>query len=479
MRNFRRKILIKAFMLFDPGILALSYVVVAVHIRHLATFSSFAAFMSMRVKVVDILLLLGLFYSWHVIFSAFGLYESKRLGTRRQEAVDVLKATSTAAIIVGLIGTIFRVQMITPAFVAPFWIMAYSIIVLCRSQLRNFLGWIRMHGRNSREMLIVGTNPRAIEFARIIAQRPEFGYHLIGFADEEWSGNRDFRNHGKPIVTDLEHFPNFLRECVVDEVAIALPMKSFYSQSALIVRACQEQGIVVRVLSRIFDFRRSGHGAGEVDETDLATFGANVLEGWPLVVKRLLDVAVSLVFLIILGPLLLAIAILIKFDSPGPVFFVQERVGLSKRKFRMYKFRSMVPDAAGMQAQLEDLNEVAAPAFKIKKDPRVTRIGRFLRRASLDELPQLFNVLTGDMSLVGPRPVALRDYQGFDQDWQRRRFSVRPGITCLWQIKGRSSIPFDKWMELDMEYIDQWSLGLDFKILAKTIPAVVKGTGAA
>jgi lipopolysaccharide/colanic/teichoic acid biosynthesis glycosyltransferase len=177
--------------------------------------------------------------------------------------------------------------------------------------------------------------------------------------------------------------------------------------------------------------------------------------------------------------LFLVAALLIKRSSPGPVFFVQERVGLNKRRFRLYKFRTMVADAEEKLAELEGLNELSGPVFKIKNDPRITPIGRFLRKASVDELPQLFNVLIGDMSLVGPRALPVRDYNGFDRDWHRRRFSVRPGITCLWQINGRNTIPFDKWMELDLEYIDTWSLWLDLKILLKTIPAVIRGHGAA
>ena len=183
--------------------------------------------------------------------------------------------------------------------------------------------------------------------------------------------------------------------------------------------------------------------------------------------------------MLLLSPLFLLATLIVKLTSPGSSFFVQERVGLNKRRFRLYKFRTMVADAAERQREIEHLNEASGAVFKIRNDPRVTPAGRFLRKMSIDELPQIFNVLKGDMSLVGPRPLPLRDYQGFDQDWQRRRFSVRPGITCLWQITGRSSIPFEKWMELDMEYIDHWSLGLDFKILAKTIPAVLKGAGAA
>src|SRR5262249_11463666 len=183
--------------------------------------------------------------------------------------------------------------------------------------------------------------------------------------------------------------------------------------------------------------------------------------------------------LIALAPALAAIALLVKLTSEGPILFQQERLGLNKRRFVMYKFRSMVPDAEKLMAGLQALNEARGPVFKIKNDPRITPIGRFLRRTSLDELPQLFNVLRGDMSLVGPRPLPVRDYEGFNEDWQRRRFSVRPGITCLWQVNGRSKITFEHWMKLDLQYVDEWSIWLDMKILVQTIPAVTKGSGAA
>jgi exopolysaccharide biosynthesis polyprenyl glycosylphosphotransferase len=196
-------------------------------------------------------------------------------------------------------------------------------------------------------------------------------------------------------------------------------------------------------------------------------------------VKRMLDCLFSTVLLVLFAPLLLIIGALVKLTSPGPVFFRQTRVGLNKRQFSIFKFRTMVANAEQLQDQLLSLNEMNGPVFKIKKDPRVTPLGRVLRKTSIDELPQLFNVLKGDMSLVGPRAMSLRDYQLFDQDWQRRRFSVKPGITCLWQIHGRNSVPFEKWMELDMQYIDKWSLWLDLKILARTVPAVLRGTGAA
>jgi exopolysaccharide biosynthesis polyprenyl glycosylphosphotransferase len=195
-------------------------------------------------------------------------------------------------------------------------------------------------------------------------------------------------------------------------------------------------------------------------------------------VKRVLDVTIALTTLILCAPLMAVAALSIRVSSRGPVFFVQKRLGINKRRFNMYKFRTMAVNAEQNQAALEHLNEASGSAFKIKNDPRVTAIGRFLRKTSIDELPQLINVLRGDMSLVGPRPLPGRDYDRFDQDWQRRRFSVRPGMTCLWQVNGRSSIGFEEWMKLDLNYIDQWSIWLDLEILIRTVPAVLRGSGA-
>jgi lipopolysaccharide/colanic/teichoic acid biosynthesis glycosyltransferase len=192
----------------------------------------------------------------------------------------------------------------------------------------------------------------------------------------------------------------------------------------------------------------------------------------------MLDVTLAAGALLILSPILLIAAVAIKLTSSGPIFFLQERIGVNKRRFKMFKFRTMVPNAETLLADLEKHNEAGGPVFKIKNDPRITTIGKLLRRSSIDELPQLLNVLKGDMSLVGPRPLPVRDYEGFNEDWQRRRFSVKPGITCLWQVNGRSGISFDQWMLLDLRYMDEWSIWLDLKILAKTVPAVFRGAGA-
>ena len=219
----------------------------------------------------------------------------------------------------------------------------------------------------------------------------------------------------------------------------------------------------------------------QVDElggVPIVTIRSGPPDGWQLVVKRLIDFCGSTVLLLALAPILAVVALLIKLDSPGPVFFTQQRVGLNRRRFTLFKFRTMTAGADQQQPLLESLNEAAGPVFKIKNDPRITRIGRFLRRYSIDELPQLFNVFKGEMSLVGPRPLPVRDIERIDARWHKRRLSVKPGVTCLWQVNGRSNVNFSEWVRLDLEYIDKWSLGLDMKILLKTIPAVVKGSGA-
>jgi exopolysaccharide biosynthesis polyprenyl glycosylphosphotransferase len=265
----------------------------------------------------------------------------------------------------------------------------------------------------------------------------------------------------------------------VDEVAIYLPFGSFYRYSAEVANLCQQHGIIMRFNSDIFGIKTSRWRAEEFDgDQYIATYTGSG-EFWPRTAKRLFDIVVASCALFLLSPVLATAAIAIKLSSPGPIFFLQDRIGLNKRRFTIFKFRTMVPNAEKLMAVLEKHNEVTGPVFKIRNDPRITPIGRLLRRSSIDELPQLLNVLKGDMSLVGPRPLPVRDYEGFNEDWQRRRFSVKPGITCLWQVNGRSEISFEQWMRLDLQYMDEWSLWLDLKILAKTVPAVLKGAGAA
>jgi len=479
MTALRRRILIEAAKLFDLALMIFSFGLATALVAYEIPTISLARFLSMRVKVQNFALFACFLLVWHLVLSSFGLYSSKRFSPRWAEVLDIAKATTLGSAIVFVAAILLRIQMVTPLFILLFWVASTATGAGSRVLLRYMLGGMRRRGRNLREVVVVGTNPRAIRFARKIEARPELGYRLVGFVDNDWFGLGEFRKNGYRLVADLNRFLPFLRDHVVDEVVIALPMESSYGQASRLAAVCEEQGIIVRLLPDIFNLRLARSKAAEFEGDAVITLSAGSPESWQHLLKRALDVAISLAAILALAPLGALTALLIKLTSPGPVFFIQERVGLNKRRFRIFKLRTMVQGAEQRLAEVAHLNEVTGPVFKIENDPRLTRIGKFLRKTSIDELPQLINVLKGDMSLVGPRPLPVRDYNGFDQDWQRRRFSVRPGITCLWQINGRSSTPFEKWMELDMEYIDQWSLGLDFKILAKTIPAVLKGAGAA
>jgi exopolysaccharide biosynthesis polyprenyl glycosylphosphotransferase len=436
------------------------------------------AFLGMRVKLSNFLIFLFALLFCHSVFSFYGLYRSRRLSSRTSEIADCLKASTLSSVTFLAMGFLFHIRMITPQFLLMFWLILSVIMVGTRLIMRVWLTEVRKHGRNLRYMLILGTNARAIDFAQKIKDQPARGYQILGFVDDNWPGLAEFKSKGLKLVASYEGLAEFLRRNVVDEVAIYLPLRSYHEHASQVAVLCEEHGIAMRVAADIFGLRTARSRAEYFDGAyHIATY-TGIRDEWPLVVKRAIDLAISFTLLVLLSPLFLFVAMAIKLTSKGPILFRQERLGLNKRRFYIYKFRTMVPDAEKLIAELEDMNEVSGPVFKIKDDPRITGIGKFLRRTSIDELPQLLNILKGEMSLVGPRPLPKRDYEGFSEDWQRRRFSVRPGVTCLWQVNGRSSIPFEQWMRLDLQYMDEWSLWLDLKILARTIPAVLRGSGA-
>jgi exopolysaccharide biosynthesis polyprenyl glycosylphosphotransferase len=480
MTPYRRKLMLAFFQILDLVLLSFAFFAAAsAPLLFAKGAAAFTAFFYVRVKVVNVVLYLFLLLVWHVILGSFRLYESKRQTQRRGEIGETLKAVAVCVCITSVAGALLHIKMVTTKTLFLFWVFASLIAILSRALLNSLLAYLRRHDRNLRMVLIVGANPYASEIARRFEVRPELGYRVLGYADSDWHGSEAVRARGGNVVCSLEQIVDFLRANIVDEVIITLPMRSMHLAASQVARICEDQGIPVRMPLRILELRSAGTKHQRLDEESLVALYSGTTDGASLFAKRIFDIAVSFTALVLLSPLFLVITLLIKKTSSGPAFFFQERVGRNKRLFKMCKFRSMVQDAEAKLSALESKNEVTGPVFKIKNDPRVTPIGRFLRRTSLDELPQLWNVLKGDMSLVGPRPLPLRDYAGFDQDWQRRRFSVLPGITCLWQVTGRSNIGFDRWMELDMEYIDGWSFWLDLKILLLTIPSVFKGVGAA
>ncbi len=463
---------------FDLAVLVVSFTLASLPILQASNLPR-AEFFAMRVKLSNLAIFLLLLLLWHVVFSVCGLYVSRRLSTLGAQVLDLLRATTASMMCLVAAALVFHIRMVTIGSMIRFWILSSAFLILSRLALRSLLGGLRRRGRNLRHILILGTNPRAVDFARNLEERPELGYRLLGFVDDPWAGLDEFERVYGPVCSDFEGLSQYLRRNVVDEVAIYLPMRSFYEHTSHIAALCEQHGIILRFDSDLFNLKIARARAEMFNGHPLITAYSGHGDGWPSVIKRILDFSLSAALLILISPVLALVALLVKATSPGPVLFLQERIGLNKRKFSIYKFRTMVAGAEKMMPELERLNEVSGPVFKIHNDPRITPLGKLLRRTSIDELPQLFNVLRGDMSLVGPRPLPLRDYEGFRADWQRRRFSVRPGITCLWQVSGRSAIAFDRWMELDLKYLDEWSLWLDLKILARTIPAVMKGSGAA
>jgi len=477
--NERHRLTVNLLKLFDLAMVVLAFALTTFSIVKVEDGLSIVRFLSMRTRVVNLIILSLALLICHLVFQICGLYRSRRLSKRRIEIVDVVKAMTINTACCVVLASIFSIRMITIQFLGIFWIASILLLALGRLTIRRLAAYLRIHGKDLRYMLVLGTNPRAVQFATKLLESPERGYRLLGFVDDDWPGMIGFKRAGFSLVSDYAGLAEYLRRNVVDEVAIYLPFASSYKHFSEVASLCEHHGITTRFNSDVFGLKTTRWRADEFDgDQYIATYtGTNEL--WPRTAKRILDITVSGAALLLFSPVLLIAAMAIKLTSPGPVFFLQERIGLNKRRFKIFKFRTMVPNAEKMMSLLEKQNEAAGPVFKMKNDPRITRIGKFLRRSSIDELPQLLNVMNGDMSLVGPRPLPVRDYEGFNEDWQRRRFSVKPGITCLWQVNGRSGISFNQWMLLDLKYMDEWSLWLDCKILAKTIPAVLRGSGAA
>ena len=412
---------------------------------------------------------------WHLALTGAHLYRSHRLAGGFP-AIEIVSGVSMGTVGVGALALLFQPGSISLNVIVHVWWMSGISIIVARTLLWGLLASLRYRGRNLHFALIVGSGPRATCLVKRLCE-PSTGYRVIGYVDE-LEQSKSGRLNGIEYLGTVDTLPRILAERIIDEVFIVLPMRSHYDLTAQVIRHCEEQGIPMRIPCDLFVPGLCAQYVDVIEGMPILSLAPSAVSHSYVIIKRIVDVGIAAALLILLAPLFIGVALIVKFDSPGPVFFVQRRVGMNKRLFPLIKFRTMCINSEAMQAQIEHCNEADGPVFKMRDDPRVTRFGRYLRRSSIDELPQLFNLLFGHMSLVGPRPLPLRDVEGFKQNWQRRRFSVRPGITCLWQINGRSSIPFDQWMELDMLYIERRSLLLDFKILLRTIPAVLKKAGA-
>ncbi|HMA40297.1 MAG TPA: sugar transferase [Gemmatimonadales bacterium] len=429
-----------------------------------------AAFLSLRITVEKFLLLLVFAVCWNRTFRWLGLYRRWHTGARRDELTRVATAVSLGAMPSLLFPLFSRTGSFTLQTAALFWALSIPIVLGGRAIVRAVGS--SPAARRAREVLIVGSGARAETLCRMLRGPDGGGVSLVGFMDS--ADRLPARGDLPRCLGTLDHLETILMRRVVDEVLIALPIKSCYERIQDVIHTCERLGVQSTYLADIFE---PSLGTVRYEQPAFLTVRV-VQDDVRLIIKRIIDIVGATLGLVVLAPLLLVIAGLIRLTSPGPVLFAQDRYGLHKRLFRMYKFRTMVSDAERLQPALEALNEAQGPVFKIARDPRVTRLGRFLRRSSMDELPQLWNVLMGEMSLVGPRPLPVRDVGRFDEGWLMRRFSMPPGLTCLWQVNGRSAVDFARWVQLDLEYIDRWSLRLDCLILLKTIPAVLHGRGA-
>jgi exopolysaccharide biosynthesis polyprenyl glycosylphosphotransferase len=369
-----------------------------------------------------------------------------------------------------------KVEGLSRLFTGLYFTIALLFLIANRLALRFISHAARKRGYHVRRYAVVGTGALAREIVETISAHPEWGLELAGYVVEP--GGPVGREE---VLGRLDDIGRVLEEHVVDEAIFALPrerMSACEREVEQAVLLCEELGVEIRISLDVLRYSGSSRMLlGDLDGLPMLSLTRTPSDTLALAVKRAFDVAVSGFVLLLMAPVLLAVAVAIRLDSPGPVFFRQRRVGVNGREFRMLKFRSMHVDAETRLEALRSQNEMSGPVFKMKNDPRVTRVGSFLRQTSLDEFPQFLNVLRGEMSVVGPRPPIRSEVQKYER-WQRRRLSVRPGITCTWQISGRNNIDFERWMELDLEYIDQWSLWQDFRICLKTIPAVLAARGA-
>lgn len=434
-------------------------------------------FLAMRVTVKNGLLLFLLLSGWVTLLKMFRVYRIEQYRSMARGITHHLGACTLAA----PLALLFPASSVTGAFsytaVAWYWLGLSVSGVIGRIATSYFMTHLPVLAAWRRNILIIGSGPRAARLCAEIEANGDSPNRVLSFIDRNlYEPASDLvRDRFLPVLDTLEEF---LMHVVVDEVLIALPVRSRYDDIQKSIEICERVGVKVHYLS---DFFHASLGKPEpAIEGSLPMVAHTTAHDHPSAVlaKRILDIAGALVGIVLFSPLMLFAAIGIKLSSKGPVLFSQDRYGLNKRTFRMHKFRTMVTNAEELQSKLESMNEARGPVFKIRQDPRVTPFGRFLRKTSIDELPQFFNVLAGDMSLVGPRPLPRRDVSRFSQPWLMRRFSVKPGLTCLWQISGRSDTSFEHWIAQDLEYIDKWSFALDIKILARTLPAVMRGSGA-
>ena len=416
---------------------------------------------------------------WIGVGLVAGIYREIREEDLRRAFVDPAKVSFAATILLFAVISLIKFEYISRLLLGIYALIDLFMMISVRLMARSFAAPLRRSVSGLRSFLLVGGGPEMAEIARMLEANESRGMRLFGFVPTGAGGAgtvSEVPGLAKPYPAfTLPELPDLLRQQVIDEVIFVVAQEDLEKLGDTFL-VCEEEGVKTRVLLNFFPQGISNVYVERLGSMPLLTFSATPEDEF-LLLKRALDFVMALVALVVLSPLLLILAALVKLTSRGPIWFRQTRCGLGARKFTLYKFRSMRADADLIREEIEALNEVDGPVFKIRNDPRCTPVGRFMRKFSLDELPQLVNILKGDMSFVGPRPPLPQEVEKYER-WQRRRLRMQPGLTCLWALEGRSKLSFRRWMELDLEYIDHWSMSLDWKILLKTIPIVLVGRGA-
>src|SRR5579872_948040 len=421
-------------------------------------------------------LLLGFaLLAWVVTGLWLEIYEKLDAGHPRVILRDAARQCACGALALLIFQYALRMDL-SRFFLLVFFAYAWVLLLLFRLTAGRMVGVIRREFSAPHYVMVVGTGERARRMAHALERSAEYGIRLRGFLSEDPNptAGEIVLNAAYPVqpISDLTLL---LRQHVIDEIIFAVPSESLARLEEYFL-LCDEEGVRTRVAVDFFPHVNSTVSLERFDATPLLTFSAAPCDEIRLWLKRVLDVVLAAAGMVVLAPFMVIIAILIRLTSPGPAIFRQVRCGLNGRRFVFYKFRSMCENAEEMKQSVAHLS-TRQTAFKIPDDPRLTAIGRYLRKFSIDEWPQLWNVLRGDMSMVGPRPAVPSEVEQYKR-WQRRRLRMRPGLTCLWAVSGRDQVDFETWMKMDMQYIDNWSLALDWKILLRTIPRVLTGRGA-
>jgi len=414
--------------------------------------------------------------AWVAIGLWLEVYEKLDSGHPRIILRDSFRQCLYGAVCVVVFEYVLRMELSRP-FLVLFSVYAWVLLLLFRLTAGRVVGVIRREFAAPHYVMVVGTGERALRVGRLLEESVVYGVRLRGFLNEQTGeAPAEIALGAVHPVRPIGELPSILRQHVVDEVVFAVGSESLAELEEMFL-LCDEEGVRTRVAVDFFPHVNSTVSLDRFGTIPLLTFSAAPYDEIRLLVKRSTDVVIAAAGLLVLAPLMALIALAIRLTSPGPAIFRQVRCGLNGRRFLFYKFRSMVENAEDLKPGLAHLNTRDEIVFKIPHDPRLTALGRYLRKFSIDEWPQLWNVLRGDMSLVGPRPAVQSEVDQY-QRWQRRRLRMRPGLTCLWAISGRDQVDFETWMKMDMQYIDNWSLALDWKILLRTIPRVLTGHGA-